>query len=124
MQFHKIPGLSRFVGKLSPCGFLALSMFASQEAFAGPENNGPRWLHTFTKQQLTDQFWSEGAAFGDFNRDGKMDVVAGPFWYEGPAFTVRHAFMAADKTSTSKKDGKDVTFPGFKGALGSENDYS
>ena len=80
--------------------------------------------HTFTKQQLTDQFWSEGAAFGDLNHDGKQDVVAGPFWYEGPAFTARHEFMAADKVSKSKKNGQDVTFPGFKGSLGSENEYS
>ena len=81
-------------------------------------------VHTFTKQQLTDQFWSEGANFGDFNKDGKMDVVAGPFWYEGPDFKVRHEFMAADKVSKSKKNGQEVTFPGFKGALGSENEYS
>jgi hypothetical protein len=84
----------------------------------------PNTLHTFTKQQLTDQFWSEGACFADINRDGKMDVVAGPFWYEGPAFTVRHEFMPADHVSKSKKDGKDVTFPGYKGALGGENEYS
>jgi len=89
-------------------------------AFAAPK---PK-LHTFSKQQLTDQFWSEGAAFGDFNHDGKQDVAAGPFWYEGPAFTVRHEFMAADKVSKSKKNGQDVTVPGFKGALGNENEYS
>src|SRR5437764_8799480 len=52
-------------------------------------------LHTFKKMQLTDQFWSEGANFGDFNHDGKMDVVAGPYWYEGPDFNPqkRHEFM-------------------------------
>ena len=32
-------------------------------------------LHTFKKVQLSDQFWSEGANFGDFNNDGVMDVV-------------------------------------------------
>ena len=81
-------------------------------------------LHVFSKQELTDQFWSEGANFGDFNRDGIMDVVAGPFWYEGPDYKVRHEFMPADKTSTSTKDGQKVTFPGFKGRLGNENEYS
>lgn len=52
-------------------------------------------LHTFTKQKLTDVFYSEGASFGDFNRDGAMDVVSGPFWYEGPAYTKRHEFYPA-----------------------------
>jgi hypothetical protein len=41
-------------------------------------------LHTFQKLRLTDQFWAEGAHFGDFNHDGTLVVGAGPFWYEGP----------------------------------------
>ena len=50
----------------------------------------------FKKTQLTDQFYSEGAAIGDFNKDGIMDVVIGPYWYEGPDFTKKHAFAAED----------------------------
>ena len=52
-------------------------------------------LHSFKKLPLTDKFWSEGAHFGDFNRDGKMDVVSGPFWYQGPDFTDRHEYRPA-----------------------------
>lgn len=96
---------------------VGLSMLSLQ---AAPKNQ----LHLFSRQELTDQFWSEGANTGDFNHDGVLDVVAGPFWYEGPDFKVRHAFMAADKTSTSTKDGKPVSFAGFKGRLGNENEYS
>ena len=62
-------------------------------------------LHTFTKTKLSEQFYSEGAAFGDFNKDGVMDVVSGPFWYEGPTFTKRHEFypaMAFDPKNYSK----------------------
>ena len=82
-------------------------------------------LHTFKKIQLSEQFWSEGASVGDFNHDGKPDVVAGPFWWEGPAFTVRHEFRDSSKTSKIKgTNGTEVTFPGYKGALGHENDYS
>ncbi len=83
-------------------------------------------VHTFTRQELTDQFWSEGACFADLNRDGKQDVVSGPFWYEGPGFTVRHEFMPATQMSKSKRmsDGVDVSFPGFKGRLGNENEYA
>jgi hypothetical protein len=43
----------------------------------------------FTKIKLTDKFYAEGAYYADFNRDGKLDVVAGPYWYEGPDFTKR-----------------------------------
>lgn len=45
---------------------------------------------TFKKLRLEDQFYAEGAYYGDFNRDGKLDVVAGPFWYEGPTFEKKH----------------------------------
>ena len=45
---------------------------------------------SFQKLKLSDQFYAEGASFGDFNKDGKMDVVAGPFWFEGPDFMTKH----------------------------------
>ena len=54
-------------------------------------------VHTWKKIQLGDQFWSEGAAVGDFNKDGKMDVVSGPFWWEGPDFKTRHEYYPATK---------------------------
>ncbi len=47
---------------------------------------------TFQKQQLSDKFFAEGAAYGDFNHDGAMDIVGGPFWFEGPEFTKQHAY--------------------------------
>jgi hypothetical protein len=53
-------------------------------------------LHTFTRIQLSDQFWSEGATFGDLNNDGVNDIVSGPWWWEGPDFTMRH-----DSSTTS-----------------------
>jgi len=31
--------------------------------------------HTFKKLQLSDKFWCEGATFGDFNHDGKLDLA-------------------------------------------------
>ncbi len=47
---------------------------------------------TWKRQQLHGDFYSEGAAIGDINGDGKPDVVAGPFWWEGPAFEKKHAY--------------------------------
>jgi len=48
-----------------------------------------------------------------------MDVVAGPFWYEGPDFKKRHEFYPANTTFKRKKsDGTEETLPGYEGALG------
>ena len=44
----------------------------------------------YKKLTLAKEFFCEGAAFGDFNKDGQLDVVSGPYWYEGPDFTKRH----------------------------------
>ncbi|HEV2597826.1 VCBS repeat-containing protein [Sphingopyxis sp.] len=40
----------------------------------------------FTKQQLNDFFYGWSAAAGDIDRDGKTDIVAGPFIYFGGDF--------------------------------------
>ena len=40
----------------------------------------------FEKHVLTDQYYCDGINAGDINRDGRPDIVAGPFWYEGPGF--------------------------------------
>ena len=46
----------------------------------------------FEKQVLTDKYYCDGINHGDINRDGKQDIVAGPFWYAGPDFKTAHAF--------------------------------
>lgn len=46
----------------------------------------------FKKIVLTDEYLADGISAGDFNRDGRMDIVAGPYWYAGPDFKTRHAF--------------------------------
>lgn len=82
-------------------------------------------LHSFKKQHLEHVYWSEGAAFGDLNRDGKPDAVYGPYWWEGPAFTKRHEIYAPTKTTTVKNpDGTSRTFAGWHGGMGNANGYS
>lgn len=71
---------------------LALLLLATGGTFAPAKEYS---LHTFRKVLLSDQFYAEGANFGDLNRDGAMDVVAGPYWYEGPDFRRRHEYYPA-----------------------------
>ena len=88
---------------------------------AGPEES----IHTFKRIQLSDQFWSEGANFGDLNNDGVNDIISGPWWWEGPAFTRRHEFYPATATFDLKLGPMTtVKVPGFEGTLGRENKYS
>lgn len=49
----------------------------------------------FQKRVLSNKYFCDGINFGDFNRDGNSDVVAGPFWYAGPKFETRHDFYPA-----------------------------
>jgi hypothetical protein len=82
-------------------------------------------LHTFTRIQLSDQFWSEGATFGDLDNDGDNDIVSGPWWWEGPDFKKRHEYYPATTTFELKLGAMTtIKVPGFEGALGRENAYS
>ena len=81
--------------------------------------------HAFTRLQLNDQFWSEGASFGDLNNDGRYDIISGPWWWEGPDFVKRHEYYPATTTFDLKLGPMTtVKVPGFEGTLGRENKYS
>ena len=81
-------------------------------------------IHAFKKLQLTDEFWAEGVAIGDINRDGHTDVISGPYWYEGPDFRKRHQFYPATQTfvRTGTND-KPQVIPGFEGATSTSNNF-
>jgi hypothetical protein len=82
-------------------------------------------VHTFKKIQLTDKFWAEGVAVADVNRDGHLDILSGPYWYEGPSFKRRHTVFPATQTFTLKReDGTEVQIEGYEGAQGKHNAYS
>lgn len=63
------------------CASLSDSTVTAQEKFPSK---------AFERKALTDTYYSEGANAGDINGDGKMDVIYGPLWFEGPEFTKTH----------------------------------
>ena len=80
---------------------------------------------SFSRKQITDDFWAEGATIGDFNRDGVPDVAYGPWWFEGPDFTKKHEVYPATATWQLAKPGEPAeTLPGFMGAKSPKNGYS
>ena len=72
-----------------------LSSCVSQRAINGND------LH-FTKHVLTTDFISEGVAVADVNKDGRMDVMAGAYWFEAPGWT-KHE-LAPGKTYDGAKE--------------------
>ena len=73
---------------LRPAVFFAFVAFSAAVA-------ADHTVASYRKLQLSNQFLCEGSAFGDFNHDGIVDVVAGPYWYAGPDFKDRHEFYPA-----------------------------
>ena len=62
--------------------------YTTRVAGLAPETTDSR----FRKVQLNDIFYAEGVGAGDLNRDGRQDVVAGPFYYLGPDFQEAREF--------------------------------
>lgn len=71
------------------------------------EKSSPR----FKVQRISDMYYSWGADAADFNKDGFMDVVAGPYIYFGPDYTKHKETFPAIAIGPSKEfTGTNVQF--------------
>ena len=71
----------RVVALIFTCSFVSVSVLADEFV-----------IREFEKHQLTTVYWSEGASFGDFNKDGHEDVVSGPHIWLGPDYEHRYEY--------------------------------
>jgi Domain of Unknown Function (DUF1080)/FG-GAP-like repeat len=74
--------------------------------YAPPEKVSSR----FRKQTLNEFYYGWSAAVADFNRDGVLDVVAGPYIYFGPDFTKSREIYPAHTTNPSTQLAETLQF--------------
>ena len=63
---------------------LIVSIVLSMTACAQKEAGSPPVQ--FIKHVVSSRFVAEGVATGDVNKDGKMDILAGNYWFEAPSW--------------------------------------
>jgi hypothetical protein len=95
--------------KLPACSLLAVwstALVASAAPSAPPRDI------TFARQVLSTEYWCDGVNAADINRDGHVDIIAGPFWYAGPDFKVAHTFYEPVPQPVEEKPTNSMfTFP-------------
>lgn len=82
-------------------GLAAVIISASTQLWATPPETNLRW----EKIVIDKVFRSEGVAVGDVNKDGKLDVLVGDFWYEAPEWKIHPIRRLKDFNDTSKQKG-------------------
>jgi hypothetical protein len=86
-----------YVGGTSPVHFKDVSFKDLAIRTINPEKLSSR----FREQRLEEFSYAWGAAVADFNKDGHLDITAGPYIYYGPDFTKREELYLATPISPS-----------------------
>ncbi len=70
---------------------LPVAVPAAEAAKSGPKNKGKQAAAPLLRirVQALHRDNNEGCAVADFNRDGKLDISAGEYWYAGPDFKAK-----------------------------------
>ena len=66
---------------------LAIALFFHSLSSTAQTSNQSSAENRFIKHTITNDFISEGVAVADINNDGKLDIIAGAFWFEAPNWT-------------------------------------
>ncbi|GAB2791299.1 FG-GAP-like repeat-containing protein [Rhabdobacter roseus] len=80
---------------------LLLGYFWTASAY-GQAKPAPFTSKDFKKTKLTGDFISEGVAVADLNKDGRLDIIAGYYWFEAPTWK-RHE-LAPSRTFEPRKE--------------------
>jgi hypothetical protein len=90
MEYGAFGPFALYVGGTGEVRFKDLSYKDLQPRVAQPEKVSSR----FRMQQVNEFYYSWGPAVADFNRDGTLDIVAGPYYYLGPDYnTAREIYI-------------------------------
>ncbi len=83
---------------------VALAAFSA----AANEVGGQPKTVRFSKKRLFGGTY-QAASVADFNRDGKLDIVSGAYWFSGPDF-VPHAFRANEASADHIRSNSDLPY--------------
>ena len=98
-EFGRYGPVALYVGGTGEVRFKDVSFKDLQPRVAQAEQVSQR----FRMQALNEFYYSWGPAVADINRDGSLDIVAGPYYYLGPDYNVaREIYMAADASTRAR----------------------
>jgi hypothetical protein len=87
------------------CAVLLLPLLAALTLTADERPAKEKPTNISWKKIVVDRaFHSEGVAVADVNKDGKLDILAGDVWYEGPDFQRKHILRKGPKINPKGYD--------------------